>query len=226
MSRDPDLLPSLRTLGDRLGDAAEREIDEERRARPRRRRRLLRRGLVAGGIAGVAFAGAVTATDVFTGSGPSVPQEPEGAVEPGVLTDSAAADPTGGLPWALRVFVDDRGRECMQLGRLRGGALGTVVSGQFQRYEGSPNGVCSEPGGDPVSVVVEQRPRPAERTIVYGLIDTRDPVRIELQGRARSVRPGALGGFVMVYEGLLDARGGTLRTRIDGRAVRRPLRGP
>ena len=75
MSRDRDLLPGLRTLGDRLGDAAEREIAAEHAAGPRRRRPL-RPLIVAAVVATLAGAGAVTATDVFTGTGDPVPDEP------------------------------------------------------------------------------------------------------------------------------------------------------
>ena len=221
MSRDPDLLPGLRTLGDRLGDAAEREIAAGHAAGPRRRRRY-RPLSVAAVVATLAGAGAVTATDVFTGSGEPVPDEPSSTSQPGVLTDSSAADPGGGLPWALRVFVDDRGRECLQLGRLRDGKLGIVLNGQFRPFEGRPQSSCGELAVDKFMTIVETRPHPA-RTTVYGITQSRSPLRIRLGGSVRTVRPGALGAYVTVYAGMRDLSGATISTVVDGRRITRRL---
>jgi hypothetical protein len=220
VSRDPDLLPGLRTLGDRLGDAAAREIAAERE---RGRRRRLRPLVLGGVIAALVGAGAVTATGVFTGSGDPVPGERQGASQPGVLADSAAADPGGGLPWALRVFVDDRGRECVQLGRLRDGVLGMVESGQFRPYRGHPNGTCGYLRRDALINAVERRTQPAARTIVYGLTSSREPVRIRLGGRETRVRPGALGAYVAVFEGVQELSTGSVSAVVDGRRITRPL---
>jgi hypothetical protein len=209
LSREPDLLPSLRELGDRLGDAAAREIADEQAAAPRRRRR--RWPFVAGGVAvALVAAGGVTATDIFTGSGEPVPEEKSSESQAGVLTDSAAQDPAGGLPWAVRVFGDTRGRECLQLGRLRDGALGAVENGQFRPYEGRANGPCGDLGETPVVAAVDQRTLPARRTVVYGLSRARGPVVVRVGGRERRIRPGALGAFVLVYEGMVDLTGSTV----------------
>ena len=219
MSGDPDRLPSLRALGDRLGDAAAREIGGERQ---RRRRRLPFRPALLGALVAVLVgAGTVTATRVFTGTGDPVPGERAGTAQSGVLTDSAAADPAGGLPWAVRVFVDDHGEECLQLGRLRDGALGMVQSGQFRAYEGEPNGVCGGLRRDGYIAAVERRTDPAARTVVYGLVRSRDPVRIRFQGVDETVRPGALGAYVAAYDGVKD--GGTVTLTVDGRRITRPL---
>ena len=225
MSRDPDLLPSLSVLGDRLGDAAAREIEAERAEsdRRRRRRRSLRPFLLTGIVVALVGAGGVTATGVFTGSGEPVPEEREPVAGSGVLADSAAADPSGGLPWALRVFVDDRGRECLQLGRLRDGVLGVVESGQFRPYAGRPNGSCGDLGAEPLVNFVHWRTQPAARTVVFGLTRARGPVRIELGGSVRTVRPGALGAYVVVYRGLQEASGGSVSVVVDGRRVTHEL---
>ena len=91
MSHDPsDLMPSLRELGDRLGDAAAREIASEQDAPPRRRRRRWHPYVFGGIVATLVAAGGVTATDIFTGSGDPVPEERSSPSQPGVLTDSAA----------------------------------------------------------------------------------------------------------------------------------------
>jgi hypothetical protein len=223
VSGDPDRLPSLRALGDRLGGAAAREIDGERR---RRGPRLpLRPALLGALVAVLVGAGTVTATRVFTGSGDPVPGERDGTAQPGVLTDSAAADPAGGLPWAVRVFVDDDGDECLQLGRLRDGVLGMVQSGQFRAYEGEPNGVCSGLRRDGYIAAVERRTDPAERTIVYGIVRTHDPVRVRVDGVEKTVRPGALGAYVFAFEGIKDLDGATVTLTVDGRRITRPLGG-
>ena len=220
MSRDR--LPGLDLLGDRLGDAAAREIAAERH---RRRRFRLNPFLLAAILAALVGAGTVTATGVFTGSGAPVQGEKEGTAQPGVLPDSAAADPGGGLPWALRVFVDDRGRECIQLGRLRDGTLGMVMSGQFHRYEGEPNGTCGNPREAGYQAVVEQRAQPA-RTIVYGRVLDDGPVVIQMNGERTTRKPGALGAFVVAYAGVRDFSDATITLSIDGRRVTKRLGPP
>ena len=190
--REPrsDLLPSLRELGNRLGDAAAREIDADHEAPGRRRRRFKWRPFLFGGlVVALVGAGTVTATEFFTRSGDPLPEERQAGSQSGVLADSAAADPSGGLPWAVRVFVDDRGRECLQLGRLRGGALGQVESGQYRPFSGQPNGPCGDLRRAPVFAVVERRVQPAARTIVFGLTRSTQRVRIRIAGRDRLVAP-------------------------------------
>ena len=221
MSRDR--LPGLELLGDRLGDAAAREIAAEKEGR---RRFRFNPFLLAAILAALVGAGTVTATGVFTGTGDPVQGDKEGTAQPGVLTDSAVADPGGGLPWALRVFVDDRGRECIQLGRLRDGALGMVSNGQFHRYEGEPNGTCGGPREAGYVAVVEQRAVPPQRTIVYGRVTDDDPVVIQMNGKRTTRKPGALGAFVVAYTGMRDISGATLSLTIDGRRVTKRLGPP
>jgi hypothetical protein len=222
--RDPDRLPSLETLGERLGDAAAREIAAEQE-RDRRRRFRIKPFLLGAIVATLVGAGAVTATDVFTGSGDPVPEERQGGSQPGVLTDSAADDPGGGLPWAMRVFVGDGGKECMQLGRLRDGVLGMVQSGQFRPYQGEPNGMCGDLREFGYFSAVEQRSQPAERTIAYGLVRSDDPVRVRFGDEVQTVRPGALGAYIAVFEGVKDLSTGTVSVTVDGRRITRPLGG-
>lgn len=218
MSRDR--LPGLDLLGDRLGDAAARKIAAEQEGR---RRFRFNPFLLAAILAALVGAGTVTATGVFTGTGDPVQGDKEGTAQPGVLTDSAAADSGGGLPWALRVFVDDRGRACIQLGRLRDGALGMVSNGQFHRYEGEPNGTCGGTREEGYVAVVEQRAVPPERTIVYGRVIDDDPVVIQMNGQRTTRKPGALGAFVAAYAGLRDLSGARLTLTIDGRRVTKRL---
>lgn len=218
MSREPDQLPSVRELGDRLNEAAVREISAERRGRRTRRRRPW----ILLGIAGaLVVAGGATAGGLFTGSGEPVKgegSERDAAVQPGVLAGTAAADPAkGALPWAIRVFSNDDGQECAQLGRLDGGTLGTVENGQFHEFEGNPVGTCGNLAKDRVLMTFQRRVQPAARTILYGLSSGRAPIVVRLGNETRRVTPGALGGFVVVFEGRRDVHGATVTTTIDGR---------
>jgi len=224
---DPDLLPSLRELGDRLGDAARREIDEERhRARPQRRGPRWGGGrvwLTAAVVGALVGAGGVTATEVFVGDGSPVPDEPSRPPQAGVLADSAAADPGGALPWALRVFGDEQGRECFQLGRLRGGRLGMVEGGQFRPFGARPAGPCGDLDRDPLLFAIERREQPAPRVIVYGLSRGDGAVRVRVNGRSQRIRPGALGSYVAVFGGSSQVSSGEITTTADGRPVTRAL---
>jgi hypothetical protein len=220
---EPESLPSLRSLGDRLNEAVAREISSERRGRRVRRRRPW----ILLGIAGaLVVAGGAAGTGVFTGAGEPIPSEPstrDAPLQSGVLADSAAPDPVkGALPWAIRVFSDNEGRECMQLGRLSGGRLGTVISGQFRPYAGNPVGSCGDLAKDGVLLVLERRAQPERRTILYGMSAGRAPITVTLAGGTRRVTPGALGGFVVVF-GELHRHGATVRTTVDGRPFVRRL---
>jgi len=121
---------------------------------------------------------------------------------------------------AIRVFSDDQGRECFQLGRLSGGRLGTVLSGQFRAFAGNPVGTCGNLTKDRVLAVFERRAHPSGRSST-GSAPARAPVTVKLDGETRRVTPGGLGGFVIVFEGLRDVGGATLRTTVNGRPVKR-----
>lgn len=100
-----------------LADPGRREaLIREARERQRRRRRRGMAALVAALIlAGAGFAAFGGGSGGASGQGP---------LPPGIA--ARAADPAGGLPWGIRVVDDPTGRTCVQLGRLRGRALGVL----------------------------------------------------------------------------------------------------
>jgi hypothetical protein len=85
-------------------------------------------------VFGLAGAVALAATGVLSGS-PVKPEVPLNAASGNGLPLAAgasahlalrAADPTGGLPWGMRIEQTTRGELCLQVGRVDGGQLGEL----------------------------------------------------------------------------------------------------
>lgn len=228
MSRN-DLPPALRDLGEQLRKAAERDIEVERRVAQRLRTGRWRRWLFVAVAALVSAGGIAVAQRLLDRSGPDHPRDriqrrDAPAADPGVVVSSAMPDPGRGPPWALRVFTNTEGLECVALGRLRDGALGTYdESRTFRRLPAVVAGTCEDLDRVDLLVTVRQRSQPDLRTIVYGLARGRRPVHITIGGRTHTVRPGAFGSFVDVRAGRLNLRGATASTSAGGRIVRRDL---
>ena len=103
-----------------------------------------------------------TATIALAASGvilTGAPVRPEGQLNPSVgegvpspgaalLLPLRAADPEGGLPWAMRVVHTTRGELCLQIGRVQNGQLGELgVDGVFHddgRFHPLPTDVLPE----------------------------------------------------------------------------------
>ena len=130
-SGPPDELPPpFADLREQFRAAAAREIEVERRVAERSRRGS-RRVVVAVALgllvpaAGVAGAARILSReDAEPVGGPDV-----SAAEPGIVPSTAVPDPDGGPPWALKVFTNGSGRDCVGLGRLSGGKLGRYSGG-------------------------------------------------------------------------------------------------
>ncbi len=228
MSRD-DLPPVLRDLGDQLREAAARDIEVERRVAQRLRTGRWRRRLFVAVVALVSAGGIAVAQRLLDHSGPDQPRDriqrrDRPAPDPGVVLSSATRDPGRGPPWALRVFTNAQGLECVALGRLRNGALGTYdESRTFRRLPAVVPGTCEDLDRVDLLVTVRQRSQPEARTIVYGLSRGRDPVRVTIGGKTHSLRPGPFGSFVDVRAGRLSLSGAVVSTSVGGRTVRHPL---
>jgi hypothetical protein len=224
-----ELPPSLRNLGAELRAAAERDIEIENRVQRRVRRGRWRRWLLVAVAAIVSAAGVAVAQRVLVRKGPDespdrIPKQAAPAADPGVVPASATPDPSGGPPWALRVFTNSAGLECVALGRLLDGALGTYdATGTFRKLPAHVAGACEPVGRSGLLVTVDLRARPEQRTIVYGLAREYRPVRVTIAGETRTVRPGPFGTFVDVRAGLLDMRGATASTTGAGGTVSRRL---
>jgi hypothetical protein len=228
MSRE-ELPPALRDLGDQLREAAARDVEIERRVAQRLRRGRWRRGLLVVIAAIVSVGGVAVAQRLLDRRGADQPRDrvqrrdaPGG--DPGVVVSSATADPDGGPPWALRVFTNPQGLECVGLGRLLDGVLGTYDETRtFRRLPTIVAGTCEQPDRAGLLVTVQQRVHPEPRTIVYGIARERQPVRVTIGGETRTLRPGAFGTFIDVRAGLLELGGAAASTSVAGRIVRRAL---
>jgi hypothetical protein len=129
VSNFPDL-PVLEALGAQIEAAAAR--DARRHARwSQRRIAVLALALLA--VAGTAAYAAVRVIDV----GAPVPRYPGRAANgplsrlvPGSsrLVAVRAPDPSGGLPWGIRVFRARSGVTCVQVGRVLDGRIGVIGS--------------------------------------------------------------------------------------------------
>lgn len=134
-----------------------RTATERQAVAPKRRRRRFGRGgaiglLIVGGLGG----GAVAA-DRLLPVGDPVRQPldgPDPRVGQGVTARSSVGvlplrvrDPSGGPPWALRVFTTDRGAACVQVGRVSRGRFGVVAPADDPPYREELRTLPAQGGG-------------------------------------------------------------------------------
>lgn len=224
------LSPGLDDFGRRLREAAERQMEEERDAERRTTRRRRRRTLVAGGVAvllptaAIAGAGSLLSRDGEPlKEERRLPAKVRPASDPTVIRGSAALDPDGGPPWALRLFENEGGEQCLTVGRLQNGVLGQFRGSDFRPLPASVSGVCDRLAEAGLIVSVERRTTPRPRTVVYGLVDGREPVDLRLGGERLRARPETLGSFVVVLRGVRDTRNAVVSTQVGARRVVREL---
>lgn len=224
------LPPVFDDLRDQLREAAARDIAIESqvaarvadRVRGGRRRRWL---LVMLGAL-VTFGGVAVAERTIDRVGPdlpadTLPRDMTPASDQGIVTSSAVADTGGGPPWALRVFTNAAGLDCVVLGRLMDGRLGTYDQTRtFRALPSRVGGVCDRLARTGLLVAVQRRGVAPQRTIVFGLARDRQPVRITVGGQTRTVAPGGLGTFIDVRDELVDLDGAVVSTTAGGRTVR------
>lgn len=227
------LPPVLDDLRDQLREAAARDIAIESqvearvadRVRGGRRRRWL---LVTLGAL-VTFGGVAVAERTLDRVGPDLPADtlPRDIVpasDQGVVTSSAVADSGGGPPWALRVFTNRSGQDCVVLGRLMSGRLGTYDQTRtFRALPRHVGGVCDQLAGTGLLVAVQRRGVAPQRTIVFGLARDRQPVRVTVGGVTRTVTPGGLGTFIDVRDEVDRHDRAVVSTTVGGRTVRQAL---
>ncbi|HEV2777294.1 MAG TPA: hypothetical protein VGV90_17025 [Solirubrobacteraceae bacterium] len=223
-----DLPPVLDGLRDQLRSAAARDNEIEARVAQRVRRGRRRHWLLLAlgaliSVGGVAVAERALDRGDADHRADKVPAEAAPAAQRGVVTDSATPDPGGGLPWVLRVFTNRAGQECVTVGRLRNGVIGTVnASRRFRALPDQVPGVCQSLAAEGLLAAVHYDTAPP-RTVVYGLARDRRPVKVTVAGETRTVAAGALGTFIDVREGLADMRGASATTSVGGRPTRRQL---
>lgn len=197
-----DLPPGLEDFGARLRGAAEADI---RRSRPRHRGFLRDLGFPIAATVLTVAAGASAVSLIDGGKGPPIRAERgDGAglqapKDPGVVAASATPDPVDGPPWAVRVYTNDRGEECAQVGRLRAGLFGQIQNGRFRELPPDAPGTCGPAARTQTLAAVERRADPP-RTLVFGLAAARS-VNVSVGSRKARVTPAGLGAFVVVFQG-------------------------
>jgi hypothetical protein len=225
-----ELPPALDDLRAQFREAAGQDNEIERRVAQRVRGARRRQWLLVAVAAIVSFAGVAVAQRAFDHEGPArptvrdLPPPIAAAADPGVVSTSATPDPAGGPQWALRVFTNPTGLDCVAVGRISGGVLGTYdASRTFRALPPRVSGACERVVHSGLLVAVQRRSRPQPRTIVFGLARDGRPVRITIAGRTRIARPGGFGSFIDVRLGLPDMRGAIVTTTVAGRPARRRL---
>jgi hypothetical protein len=124
----------------------------------------------------------------------------------------------------MRVFTNPEGEECIALGRLLDGTLGTYDAARtFRELPATRVGTCEPLRRVGLIAVADRRPGPEARTVVYGLARDGQPVRITIAGETRTLQPGAFGSFVDVRAGVFDMAGANASTTVHGQTIRRRL---
>jgi hypothetical protein len=225
-----ELPPALGDLRDQLREAAARDIEIERRVAQRVGGARWRQWLLVAAAAIVSFAGVAVAQRALDQEGPArpavrdLPPPVAPAADSNVVATSATPDPSGDAPWALRVFTNSTGLDCVAVGRISSGVFGTYdATGRFRALPPDLAGVCERVGRSGLLVAVQRRGDPQPRTIVYGLARDDQPVSITIAGTTHTVEPGGLGSFIDVRRGVADLRGATASTTVAGRPVHRRL---
>jgi hypothetical protein len=136
--------------------------------------------------------------------------------------DPIVPDPTGGLDWALRVYMSTSGASCAEVGRLSGGRFGqNDASGVFYPLEFDEGAVCGDLAVEPLVAAVNAYPAGAQRPARTVLFGRAAPAVADVLVQRRDVsseahpRIGAGGGFLLPLAGTLAARALPLTITFD-----------
>jgi hypothetical protein len=219
-----DLPPGLKDFGDRLEEAARRDISERAEPASRRERRS-RRALRNIGLPVTAalVAAAVSAGAVRLGDREAAPISPERgagtsyrpAEDTAVVEASAVADPGGGPPWVVRTYSTPRGGACVQVGQLREGKFGQVQSGRFRKLPATTQQSCAGVNHSGPLFAVARRPA-VNLTLVFGLAPGGRAVTIDYGNTRRRARPVSFGAFLAIFKGSDPRQRIIARVRVGG----------
>lgn len=166
-------------------------------------------------VAGVASASALTSSSGNdTLNGPELVQ-PDGS---GASVPVTAADPDGGVAWAVRVYRSQAGLTCPEAGRTKDGNFGQVDGdGDFQALGIEAAGSCADLTKTPMALAVNHYPpdgkQPA-RAVIFGVV-TPKITGITLSGAA-GARAVAVKGDAFIVVTREDAlRGTTLDAKLS-----------
>jgi hypothetical protein len=181
-------LPGLAAFRDALVHAARDELelpgldrfgrDLVARTRRRDRRQARWRGVALGALVALPIAatsGAATAVvlreAVISAPDPAqVPDEQTPLAGTATVSPVRAADPGGGLPWAVRVARGRTGFTCTTVGQVKDGVFGLVGLDQvFRRLPGELSDACGQGGTLTGARVMAADRRADVRSIVYGV---------------------------------------------------------
>jgi hypothetical protein len=211
-----DLPPGLEEFGERLAQAAERDVGEQRRGRLRwMTPRNIGLPVVAGLVAGAMSATAVSIVD--SGGDPIEPERSglQAPADPTVVRGTATDDPSGGPPWVVRAYTDAGGRECVDVGRLRDGVFGRVQRGRFRPLPTSGRRTCAAEGSSGPLVAVA-RFATVNLTLVFGLAVDRSTVSVTAGDVVQRVQPVGFGAFLTIFQGA-KRRAFVVRSKVEGR---------
>ncbi|MEA2241574.1 MAG: hypothetical protein QOD24_1130 [Solirubrobacteraceae bacterium] len=123
-----------------------------------------------------------------------------------------AADPLGGIDWALRAYTSTSGGSCVEVGRLTDGRFAEVdAAGTYRAAPLGEGGTCGDLAAEPVIVAVNAYPARADRgarTVLFGLAAPAVAgLLVQRPGGAVGVRPviGATRGFLLPLAGTIAA---------------------
>ena len=123
-----------------------------------------------------------------------------------------AADPLGGIDWAVRAYTSTSGGNCVEVGRVSDGRFGQLdAAGTYRESPLDASGTCGDLAAEPVIVAINAYPARADRgaqTVLFGLASPAvTGVLVQRPGETVAARPaiGATGGFLLPLAGTIAA---------------------
>lgn len=123
-----------------------------------------------------------------------------------------AADPAGGIDWALRMYTSTSGGSCVEVGRVTGGRFGQIdEAGAYRALPLEAVAACGNLAAEPVILAVNAYPARGDRdarTVLFGRASPSvADVLVQRGGDSVQARPeiGATGGFLLALAGTIAA---------------------